>query len=77
MNYETWGKFFSKTEIKTTQLQGLVNDLTEPEQEMISGFGGYDDGWINGFSLGENQESQKNWIGSNFRVSIGDLPSQI
>jgi hypothetical protein len=58
----------------SVQLQGLVNDLTEQEQEMISGFGESDDAWLNGFSIGiENQESQKKWLGSNFRVTSGDL----
>lgn len=56
------------------QLQGLVNDLTEQEQEMISGFGESDDAWLNWFSIGiENQESQKKWLGANFRVTSGDL----
>lgn len=75
MSCERWVKTSQKTELQTTQLQGLVSDLTEQEQEMIAGFGGCDDTWLNGFSIGiENQELQKKWLGSNFRVSIGDLP---
>ncbi|GAB4198983.1 MAG: hypothetical protein Fur006_49270 [Coleofasciculaceae cyanobacterium] len=58
----------------STQLQELVSDLTEQEQEMISGFGESYNVWLNDFSIRiENQESQKNWLGNNFRVTSGDL----
>jgi hypothetical protein len=74
MSCEIWVKTHQKPGLQITQLQGLVNDLTEREQEMISGFGESDDAWLNGFSIGiENQESQKKWLGSNFRVTSGDL----
>lgn len=75
MSCITGVKNHPRTGLKTTQLQGLVSDLTEQEQEMLSGFGGRDDGWLNGFSIeSDNQELQKHWLGSNFRVSVGDLP---
>ncbi|MEW6492426.1 MAG: hypothetical protein AB1589_07935 [Cyanobacteriota bacterium] len=74
MSFEIGVKTSQKTELKTTQLQKLVKDLTEQEQELISGFGGPDDGWCNGFSIGESQAIQKQWLNSNFRVNIGGLP---
>lgn len=74
MSHEIWIDNYQKTEVQTTQVEGLVLDLTEQEQEMISGFGGRDDGWASKITITvENPELQKKWLVSNFRYELSDL----
>lgn len=66
-----------KAGLQTTQIQELVIDLTEHEQEIISGFGGRDDCWclLSEFRIGvENSERQKQFVNSNFKLDIPNLP---
>lgn len=70
MSHEIRIKNYSKAGVQTIQLEGLVLNLTEQEQEVISGFGGRDDAWAF-----ESQELQKKWLASNFRLEASGLPT--
>lgn len=75
MSHQIWLNNSQKVGLQTTQVQGLVIDLAEQEQEMISGFGGRDDGWVTGWRVTvETQELQKLYVASNFRLETLDLP---
>jgi hypothetical protein len=54
--------------LKTCHSIGLVTDLNEHEQEIISGYGGRDDMWA--FEV-KSSEKQKPWLHSNFKVELG------
>lgn len=74
MSHEIWIDNYQKTEVQTTQVARLLIDLTEQEQEMISGFGGRDDGWASEIKITvESPELQKKWLVSNFRYELSDL----
>ncbi|OKH39359.1 hypothetical protein NIES2119_06355 [[Phormidium ambiguum] IAM M-71] len=74
MSHEIWIKNSPKAGVQTTQVEGLVLDLTEQEQEMISGFGGRDDGWASEIKITvQSPELQKKWLVSNFRYELSDL----
>lgn len=74
MSHEIWINNSPKAGVQRTQLERLAIDLSEQEQEMISGFGGRDDGWASEIKITvESPELQKKWLVSNFRYELSDL----
>ena len=61
----------TQKQISTKKIAELSKDLSELEQEIITGLGEVK---LNQLSVLENQRLQKNWNSSNFRVDMGDLP---
>ncbi len=60
----------SSLNIITCQSRGLVIDLNEHEQEIISGSGGRDDAWT--WEV-KGKEKHKHWLASNFKVNLRNL----